>query len=314
VNELMIETTDLTKQYGHNTAVSRLTMRVRRGEVYGFLGPNGAGKTTTIRLLTGITAPSAGEVAVFGSPPTEFTPDDRARIGYLPQLSVLFPTLSLLENLHFVASIYGMPLRRSAEVRAALDFVDLWEERHKRLRDASGGMQRRLALAAALVHSPRLLFLDEPTAGIDPVLRRRIWDRVRELRDGGRTLFITTQYVSEAEHCDLVGVLDQGRLVVVDTPEGLRRRAFGGELLDTRARQPFTVAALDELRALPEVVRLRPPTHEGGALRLVVEQADRAIPRVTDCLERHGIAVESVQQVTPGFDEVFVLLVGDGER
>jgi ABC-2 type transport system ATP-binding protein len=304
----------VSKFYGEQGAVVDLDLEVPAKGIFGFVGPSGSGKTTTIRLLTGITKPTSGEVRVFGHPPASFSPAERARIGYLPQLPVLFPTMSLIENLNFVASIYGMPLRRSAELRAVLDLVELWDDRRKRLRDASGGMQRRLALAAALVHGPELLFLDEPTAGIDPVLRRKLWDRFHELRDDGQSLFITTQYVGEAEHCDLVGVVNHGSLIAVDTPIGLRRRAFGGDLLEVRTQQVPTEAVLAELRDLPEVLGMLPKKADERFIELVVKRADRAIPRVTECLDRHGVVAETLREEQPSFDDVFVRLMEDDAR
>ena len=302
---------DVTKKYGEQLAVAELSLDVPEQSIFGFVGPSGSGKTTTIRVLTGVTRPNAGDVFVLGHPPTTFSPAERARIGYLPQLSVLFPTMSLLENLQFVASIYGMPLRRSAKLREVLDLVELWDHRRKRLRDASGGMQRRLALAAALVHDPELVFLDEPTAGIDPVLRQKVWDRFRELRDAGRTLFVTTQYVGEAEYCDHVAVVAEGRIIASDTPEGLRRRAYGGEVLEISAGEALSEDVLAELRGLPGVRHMPPTDPDDPAVRLIVEDAARAIPRVTECLERHGITADGVREERPPFDDVFVRLVED---
>jgi ABC-2 type transport system ATP-binding protein len=310
--EAVVIARDVTKQYGGLNAVEELSLDVPPQSIFGFIGPSGSGKTTTIRLLTGVARPTAGEVFVLGQPPSTFTPAERARVGYLPQLSVLFPTMSLRENLQFVASLYGMPLRRAAKLREVLELVELWDHRSKRLRDASGGMQRRLALAAALVHDPDLVFLDEPTAGIDPVLRKKLWERFRELREEGRTLFVTTQYVGEAEYCDFVAVVAEGRILAADTPEGLRRRAFGGALLEVRTGQPLSEPVLAELRDLPEVSQAPQASSDGLAVRLVVDDAARAIPRVTELLDRHGIVADAVQEERPPFDDVFVRLVEDG--
>lgn len=310
--EPIVAAAGVSKQYGDTVAVDDLDLEVPAAGIFALVGPSGSGKTTTIRLLTGAARPSSGTVTVFGRPPAGFSPAQRARIGYLPQLSVLFPTMSLRENLTFVASIYGLPLRRGRRLRDALDLVELWDERDRRLRDASGGMQRRLALAAALVHDPELVFLDEPTAGIDPVLRRKLWDRFRELRDEGRTLFVTTQYVSEAEYCDLVAVLHEGRVQTVDTPAGLRRQAFGGDLLEVRTDQAVSEGLVDELHRLEGVVELHAQGSDGRTVWLVVEQADRAIPRITAWLDDHGLTAETVREERPPFDDVFVRLIEEG--
>ena len=305
----VISARGLTKRYGDFSAVEGLSLDVARGVVIGVIGPSGSGKSTTVRMLTGITEPTSGDVTVFGEPPTTFSARQRARMGYMPQLSVLYPHLSLHENLNFVASIYGLPLRRRARLRRALDFVELGEHRKKLLSEASGGMQRRLALASALVHEPELLFLDEPTAGIDPVLRRKFWDHFGELKRQGRTLVITTQYVGEAAYCDVVAVLADGRLLTVNTPDALRRNAFSGEFIDLVTRSRVDDALLDELERLRFVVDARPTRTDGRGLRVRVDMADTALPWLQEWFDARGIRLETIKQHVPPFDDVFVALV-----
>lgn len=229
------------RAFDADNGIHDLDLRVPPGVVLGLIGPSGAGKTTAVRLLLGVDAPDAGRIEVLGKDPRTFRSRDRRRIGYLPQSTVLYPQLSLRHNLNFVASLYGMPWRarywpkrrRGREARRRIDeileLVGLSESQSLRLADASGGEQRRLALAGALVHDPELLVLDEPTAGIDPLLRRGLWDEFARLRDEGHTLIVTTQYVDEAANCDLVAMLVDGRILRVDTPDGLRRAAFGND-------------------------------------------------------------------------------------
>lgn len=223
--------------YG-DRGVHDVDLVVPAGTIFALIGPSGSGKSTTVRMVLGLETPDEGELRVLGADPASFIQADRRRIGYMPQSLALYRDLTLRHNLQFVASLYGMPWRgrwaRSDGGRAArgrvvdtLAFLGLTEQQGTRLRDASGGEQRRLGLAAALIHEPSLLILDEPTAGIDPMLRREIWDRLRHLRDAGVTVFVTTQYVEEAAQCDLVAILADGVPIVEDTPEGLRRRAFG---------------------------------------------------------------------------------------
>jgi ABC-2 type transport system ATP-binding protein len=301
----------VSRSYGDKHAVRGVTLDVRRGEIVGFIGPSGSGKTTTVRLLTGIERPDEGTVSVLGGDPASFSADERARLGYMPQLSVLFPSLSLRENLSFVASIYGMSLRRRRRLREVLELVELHGDRRTRLRDASGGMQRRLALAAALVHRPPLLFLDEPTAGIDPVLRRHLWDHFTALRDEGRTLFVTTQYVTEASYCDRVAVLREGQVLTIDTPDGLRRQAFGGELLDLETVDSLPGEEVDALLRLPGISDVRVRDRSRRSHRLVVEDADAEAATVRDRLESHGVDIVALRQDLPSFDDVFVALVQD---
>jgi ABC-2 type transport system ATP-binding protein len=309
----VISARGIVRRFGDVTALDGLDLDVPEGTIYGFIGPSGSGKSTAVRILTGIDRPDEGSAEVLGTDPADFTSAERACIGYMPQLSVLFPSLSIWENLTFVASIYGMPLRRRKALRQALAFVELYGDRKTQLRQASGGMQRRLALAAALVTQPEVIFLDEPTAGIDPVLRRKLWDHFGALRDEGRTLFVTTQYVTEAAYCDLVAVLNRGWIVAVETPDDLRRRAFGGDLLDVGSGHPMSPDARDSLARVDGVVRVDPLTGDGRRNRVVVEDAATVLPTVQAWLERRDLRVEDVRQHVPPFDDVFVELVRDRE-
>jgi len=224
----VVTASGLTKSFGEGDVVHDLDVDITAGTIVGLIGPSGSGKTTTVRLLTGLYEPTSGTAEVDGTPATSLSHRQRGRIGYLPQIPALFPDLTLWENLNFHASVYGLRLRRRRHLRALLDWVELTDDRHKRVRQASGGMQRRLALAASFVHDPALVFLDEPTAGIDPILRARFWDRFHELRDAGRTLIVTTQYVGEAAYCDVVGVMSDGELVFFGSPDELLRAAGAG--------------------------------------------------------------------------------------
>ncbi len=304
----LIHAQQLTKRFGEQTAVLDVNLDVPGGVIFGFIGPSGSGKTTTVRLFTGIAEPTSGELTVLGVRPDRFPSSLRERIGYMPQLFVLYPDLSVWENMSFVASLYGLGFGRAKRMRELLDFVELTEHRHKLARQLSGGMQRRLSLAATLIHDPEVLFLDEPTAGIDPVLRAKFWDYFRELRSRGRTLFVTTQYVGEAAYCDQVGVMRDGQLIAVETPTGLRHRALGGELVDVRLRHHLSGDQELRLRALPFVgadLRVLGNQH----LRVVVDQAASAIPQLLRWFEENQIEVEAIEEYQPPFDDVFVELI-----
>ncbi|MDP9243885.1 MAG: ABC transporter ATP-binding protein, partial [Chloroflexota bacterium] len=210
----------VSRRFGSLVAVRDLNLRVPEGQILGMIGPSGSGKTTTVRMLTGTLPRNAGEIRVLGEDPERFSRQVRERIAYMPQLFSLYPDLTARENVGFVSALFGIGLfRRRRLIHRALEVVELWDARNKLARDLSGGMQRRLELVCALVHSPTVLFIDEPTAGIDPILRKAIWAELRRLRDEGRTLLVTTQYVAEAEFCDVVAVLAEGELVAVDQPE-----------------------------------------------------------------------------------------------
>src|SRR5437868_7185437 len=210
----------VSRHYGDIAAVDDISLQVNPGTILGVIGPSGSGKTTLIRMLTGTLEPTTGKLTVLGQVPRKFTRHVREKIGYMPQHFVLYDELTAAENVSFVASLFGLLWpTRGRRVRRVLELVELWDARNRRARQLSGGMQRRLELACALVHNPVLLFVDEPTAGLDPMLRQSVWSEFRRLRDLGRTLVVTTQYVAEAEYCDTVAVLSQGRLIALASTE-----------------------------------------------------------------------------------------------
>ncbi len=249
--DIVIRTDNLSKRFEKSYAVRAVSLEVQKGTIFGFMGPSGSGKTTTIRMLTGGYEPTSGKVDVLGEAPSAFSLQTRARIGYMPQLFALYPDLTIWENLNFAASIYGVGFRRRKRLREILDFVELTDHARKPVRKISGGMQRRLSLAAALIHDPDLFFLDEPTTGLDPVLRQKFWHHFHALKEEGKTLFVTTQYVNEAANCDQVGVLVEGELLALDTPEHLRKKALGGDIVTLETAIPLPREFDSELEALP---------------------------------------------------------------
>ena len=232
----MIRVEHVTKRIGEKVLVEDLTFDVKQGEIFGVIGPSGSGKTSTIRLLTGVYGATEGKVRVMGMPPDN-PPRRMSGVVRLHAPTVRsYPNLTVRENLDFVAALYGLnPFTRNKRIEQLLKFVELWDARNSVAENVSGGMQRRMELAASLLNNPSLLFADEPTAGIDPVLRGKFWDEFRRLRDEGRTIFVTTQYVGESEYCDRVGVIRKGRLIALNTPLELRREALGGDIVDIEA-------------------------------------------------------------------------------
>jgi ABC-2 type transport system ATP-binding protein len=298
---------DLGKQFDDQWAVQGVDLNVTDLRVVGLIGPSGCGKTTLVRLMNGVLAPDSGVVKLLGADPRSFGSRARQRIGYLPQQPVLFPELSLWENLNFHASLSGVRFRRRARLNELLDFVDLGPDRRKKVHEASGGMMRRLALAATLVHRPEVLFLDEPTAGIDPILRRRIWDRFRELRDQGALLIVTTQYVGEAAYCDDVGVLSGGRMVSMSAPKDLVRAAYGGDVVEVSAVEPLPDAILREASGIEGVVAVERLDQSTG--RIIADDAPSRLEGVRRWLDERGIETSSVEEPATDYDEVFVRIV-----
>ncbi len=314
----VIQMRGVTKQWGDKVGVRDVTLDVPAGLIFGLVGPSGCGKTTTIRMLTGVYTPSKGDLRVLGATPNNFDKRARERIGYMPQLFVLYPTLTVWENLNFVASLYGLNwFRRRKHLRELLEFVELTPARNTLAENISGGMKRRLELACSLVHQPQLLFADEPTAGVDPVLRGKFWDGFRRLKSEGRSLLVTTQYVSEVEYCDQVGVMRGGKLLMVDTPEGLRRRAFGGrEVIALHVDAEDERNARRVLRELPFVDEIeRPHNQPLGTLHVFVDNAGGRIPEMIQALGTDStIDTRNAQEFKPPFDDVFIILMEQAAR
>ena len=313
----MMWTNDVTRRLGGENVLKGANLEVEEGEIFGLIGPSGAGKSTLLKILTGYLEPSDGMVEVLGQAPTTFAAEEKRRVGFMPQGFVLYEELSVLQNLNFVAGLYGLRFgKRRRRVREVLEFVELWDDRRKAARDISGGMQRRLQLAAAIVHEPDLLFVDEPTANLDPILRRKFWDEFEQLREGGRTIFVTTQHVGEAELCDRVGLLVDGALIAIGTPAELRRRAFGGEIVElSLGGEPGGLSGrLEALGGLGRVEEVRREEKDGevvSLVRLLVEDADAALPKAMEMLD--GADLRSLGVPKPSFDEVFFRLVKEKE-
>jgi len=305
---LVVDARQVTKLFGDQRALDDIDLQIPPGVIVGLIGPSGCGKTTLVRTLTGITRPTSGEVRIFGADPATFGTRNRRRFGYMPQLPVLFPNLTVWGNLCFVASVYGMSLRRRKhDLTALLDLVDMVPHRHKRLADCSGGMQRRLALAATLVHDPELLYLDEPTAGVDPILRERFWTHFRSLRDQGRTIVVPTQYVGEAVSCDVVAVMATGRILTVLPPDQLGRFAYRGDPLRVDLDNGWLSGReVARLLALPFVSAVR-RTEDG--LTVVVDDAEADAQRVRRFFEETSVPVGSISPLEPSFDDIFVRII-----
>jgi len=295
----------LTRRFGDRVAVHHLSLTVRAGELYGFLGPNGSGKTTTLRMLSGLLKPTEGTGVVLGFQLPREAERIKAAIGYMSQRFSLYDDLSVIENLRFYARIYAVPGRLRAErIARMVELADLVGRETQLAGHLSGGYRQRLALACALVHAPRLVFLDEPTAGLDPVSRRSFWALIRRLVDEGTSVIVTTHYMDEAEHCDTLAFIYQGRLVAEGPPATIKLTDFRRRVIEIEAAD--LRAALLLLERWPGTERV---ARVGMRLRLVAND-DRLSPSdVRAFLEASGQQVRSAQAVEPSVEDVFVSLV-----
>jgi len=308
-DQYAVITRGLTKRFGRIVAVDGLDLRVRRGELYGFLGPNGAGKSTTLRMLCGILEPTDGEGRVLGIDLRRDPERVKSAIGYMSQRFSLYDDLTVEENLTFYARVYMVPRAdRPARIQTMLRLGDLVGYPRQLAGQLSGGYRQRLALTCALVHGPRLVFLDEPTAGVDPVSRRTFWAVVRRLADAGTTVLMTTHYMDEAELCDTLGFIYQGRLIAHGSPAEIKAKTFDRPVIELQPVDARAAAdVLADWDAVEEVVRA------GARVRLIAARRDLPVAAVREYLVAHGVAVEWVNEVEPNVEDLFVSFV-DRER
>jgi ABC-2 type transport system ATP-binding protein len=303
-DDWIIQTKNLTREFKKTLAVDRLNLDVRRGEIFGLVGPDGAGKTTTLRLLTAILDPTDGRATVLGYDTIKQPEPIKRRIGYMAQQFNLYGDLTVRENLNFFADVFQVTgdVRRE-RIERLLSFARLAEFRDRRAAHLSGGMQKKLALACTLIHTPEIIYLDEPTTGVDPVSRREFWDILTELYLQGITLVVSTPYMDEAERCSRVGLMYRGRMVVCDTPERIRGMVKG-ELI---ALRPSNLRRAREVLAeLPGVLEMQT---FGNQLRIFAQKAGTMIEQVQAALAREDIGVLDVRRTRPRMEEAFISLV-----
>ena len=304
-----IELHALCKSFGALQALDHLTLSVEQGEIFGLLGPNGSGKTTSINLISGLSTPTSGKVQVMGYDVHRHARRIRQMLGAVPQETALYEELSAWDNLDFHADLFGMPRKeKKARIMQMLELVQLQERKRSRVGTFSGGMKRRLALARALLHDPHLLYLDEPTLGVDVQSRRAIWDFILSLRDQGKTVLITTNYLEEAQAlCERIAILDQGKLITVDIPEHLKQ-TYGGSVVELETAQPSEV--VDDIRLLPGVKAV---VQQGTHMQITTEAGSAVVPHIINLVTGHG-ELRQIAVREPNLDEIFLRLTGTALR
>ncbi len=301
---------ELTRRFGAFTAVDRISFDVRAGEIFGLLGPNGAGKSTTIRMLCGILAPSSGGATVAGFDVAAVPEEVKQRIGYMSQRFSLYEDLTVEENIDFYGGIYRIPAaRKAARKEWVLGMAGLGDRKKTAAGSLPGGWKQRLALGCAVLHEPPVLFLDEPTSGVDPIARRAFWDLIHDLAAGGVTVFVTTHYMDEAEYCDRLGLVYRGELAALGTPGELKAGSMAGEVVDIRCERPQ-----DAVGALAAVPGVRGASLFGRGIHATVGRADEAVPAIREALTAAGFAPGRIESVAPTLEDVFVSLVEERDR
>jgi ABC-2 type transport system ATP-binding protein len=300
----LLDVQGLTKKFGDFTAVDHVTFTVQPGEVLGYLGPNGSGKTTTIRMLCGLIKPTEGTASIMGVDVTKNPEAVKPHIGYMSQKFALYDDLTVLENLEFYAGVYDIPQSEEKErIGEVLHMAGLENRTKAFTRELSGGWRQRLALGCALIHKPPLLFLDEPTSGVDPVARREFWDLIYQLAAGGTTIFITTHYMDEAEHCTKVAFMYRSKLLALDTPAGLKSTYLNGAAWDLAA-----TPLLEAVELLSATDGIAQASLHGDRAHVIVKPGEWTPKRLTKKLSGSGITVQSVETVESSLEDVFTLL------
>jgi ABC-2 type transport system ATP-binding protein len=304
-----IQTTNLTKKFESIIAVNQLTLEVKAGEIFGLVGPDASGKTTTLRMLCGILPPDGGEARVAGCDILKEAEQLKEKVGYLPQRFGLYGDLSVLENIHFYADLYRVPKReRRDRVKRLLQFANLEPFGERKAQDLSGGMKQKLGLICALIHTPQILLLDEPTTGVDPLSRRDFWVILYDLLKEGVTILFSTSYMDEAERCSRIGLIHQGELLVADTPSSVKMR-IGGTVLELRLEDHQK-----GMKILERMAAFRSLVLSGDKIHILVDQPKEGERMIRDVLKTEGIDILDLNRVRPSLEDAFVSMVGEKQK
>ena len=304
-SEYAVTVENLEKRFGDFQAVNKVSFQVKRGEIFGFLGPNGAGKSTTIRMLCGILAPTAGKATVIGFDVFREAEQIKSHIGYMSQKFSLYEDLTVEENIDFYSGIYRIP---KEEKKARKDWVikmsGLEEHRNSLTAILPGGWRQRLALGCALLHKPPVIFLDEPTSGVDPISRRNFWDLIYQLAAEGVTVFVTTHYMDEAEYCDRLAMIYRGELVAIGTPDELKSRYMNADILNLECPDPFKM-----LQVVTGISVIKEAALFGRGLHLTVADSQAAMPVIVTALQAQKADYTRLEKIRPSLEDVFVAII-----
>ncbi len=310
MSEWAVEIDNLVRSFGAFVAVDHVSLKVPKGEIFGFLGPNGAGKSTTIRVLCGLLSPTSGRALVNGYDVASDPEAVKRSIGYMSQKFSLYDDLTVEENIDFFTGMYGVPKERRQERKDyVLGMANLMERRDSPAGTLSGGWKQRLALGCAILHDPPVVFLDEPTSGVDPIARATFWDLIGELSRTGHTVFVTTHYMDEAEYCHRLALMYGGKVIALGAPGELKR-----DLTEHNLLRLETAAALDTMRAIEREEGILEVAVFGSGLHVVVDNADAAMGRIRKSLAAQGIEIRRLEQIQPSLEDVFVALIEAEER
>ncbi|HSA78831.1 MAG TPA: ABC transporter ATP-binding protein [Nitrospirota bacterium] len=302
-NTIAVKVENLTRTFGDFVAVDHISLEVARGEIFGFLGPNGAGKSTTIRMLCGLLLPSGGEGTVGGYNIITQSEEIKQSIGYMSQKFSLYDDLTVEENINFFSGIYSVPgSKKEARKNWALEMAGLKEKRGALTKALPGGFKQRLALGCAILHEPPILFLDEPTSGVDPVSRRNFWALIYDLARGGTTIFVTTHYMDEADYCDRLALIYRGKIIAEGAPNELRRKYMTRDVLEIEAEPLVNGMEALEQQGIETAVF-------GSLLHATVENAEVSIPTIRNVLGEAKITVNRIEKINPSLEDVFVTLI-----
>ena len=300
-----VEVLNLEKKFGHFTAVNRISFDVYKGEIFGFLGPNGAGKSTTIRMLCGILTPTSGTGHVNGYDIMRESPQIKQNIGYMSQKFSLYQELTVEENINFYSGLYAIPRQKKNERKEwAITMAGLESLKKSPTRILSGGWKQRLALGCAILHEPAILFLDEPTSGVDPIARQDFWSLIQQMAQHGITVFVTTHYMDEAEHCDRLALMYNGSIIAMGTPHELKTTAMRGDVLEISIPHPETW-----IHPFLQLKNVREAALFGTTLHIVVDNAEQTIPIIEEQCAKQGMNDYTIHKIMPSLEDVFVSLI-----